>query len=255
MPDNPSPHFLNLMMNYRDKNLETEFLAEPEVRAHPWTTALTDESHRYYNFIENPELISTSLEDFLPFDKYQAVQTFYEMLRWLNGKDSIFESNDSALLKGLEINADRNTPKIARQPYRIKGRLFFFFREHILNGDKTAFSWLLNDLRKEFDNVAPKFDLGIVGYALSPTAYLSLPSPLSETNFPSVCLAFFAWGSDEKDTMENLRKVFANTFVVLKKLSKKGIDRKFPQRGRLLLQKVLENDAETINKLTTVREI
>src|SRR5215213_968971 len=140
------------MKNYRDKRIEAEFFSQV-TRTHPWTTALSDESHRYYNLIEKPELIETSLEDFLPYNNYPAIQTFYELLKWLNGSDSIFESNDSALSNKIEINTDRNTPQIAQQSHRIRGRLFFFFREHILNADQRACNWLLNDIPLEFGKI------------------------------------------------------------------------------------------------------
>ena len=242
-------------MNYREMRVEEEFLAQDVARMHPWTTALGNESEQYYNFIENPELIESSLEDFIPFAHYRAIPAFYDLLRWLNGSDSIFESNDCALLREIKGSTDDNTPKIAKQTHRINGRLIFFFRDHILNGDKKAFSWLWNDLPKEFDKVAPKFDLGILGYSIAPTAYQSLPAPLSGISYPSICLTFFAWGTDDESTMENLRKLFVNTHVALKNLSKKGAGKQFPERARKLLEKVSEGDAETLNKLMTERRI
>ncbi len=243
------------MRNYRDTNVEKNFLAQGFTRTHPWTDAVSNESHRYYDFKNNPELIETSLEDFVPFDNYPAVQTFYTLLRWLNGADSIFESNDCALLNQIEINTDRNDPEIAQQTHRIRGRLMFFFREHILNSDERVCQWLWNDLLKEFDKVDPEFTLGIVGYSKVLTAYLSLPKPLSELSYESICLTFFAWGNDENITMGNLQRTFLNTLTVLKNLSHKGITKQLPQRGQLLLQKVSENDAKTLDRLMTERQI
>jgi hypothetical protein len=37
------------------------------------------------------------LEDFKPWARYSAIPRFYELLAWLNGDDSIFESNDCGL--------------------------------------------------------------------------------------------------------------------------------------------------------------
>jgi hypothetical protein len=242
------------MMNYHDKSVEDDFLAQGFVRTHPWTTALSDESEQYYDFIKNPELIETSLEDFIPYDKYPAIKTFYKLLRWLNGPDSIFESNDCALAKQIAQSSDRNTPLIEQQNFRITGRLMFFYREHILNAEENATQWLWTNLPKEFDNTDPKFKLGVVGYSKVLSAYSSLPEPLSELSYDSVCLTFYAWGLNEVGVMNNLNRLFTNTLTVLKRLSQRGVKKQFPEQGRALLKKVEEKDAETLAKLTTLRQ-
>jgi len=66
-------------------------------REHPWNTSVVNSSWRYQNFRENPELIAQVLEDFKPFAHYQAVHTFYDLVRWVNGDGSPFESNDCGL--------------------------------------------------------------------------------------------------------------------------------------------------------------
>lgn len=243
------------MMHYHDKNIERDFLALGSTRMHPWTTAESDESERYYDFIEHPELIETSLEDFVPYDRYPAIRTFYRLLRWLNGADSVFESNDCALANRIEPNNDKNTPLIAQQTSRISGRLIFFFREHALNADEEATRWLWTNLAREFENTDLKLKLGIVGYSKVLTAYQSLPDPLRELSYLSVCLTFFAWGVSEVGVMNNLNRVFENTLTVLRRLSQKAARKEFPQKGRELRRLVEAGDAETLARLTTPRPL
>lgn len=238
------------MMNYYDRNVQADFEAQGFTRTHPWTSAIDDESNQYYDFIEHPELIETSLEDFIPFEEYPAIKTFYKMLSWLNSSDSIFESNDCALCNQFLPNTDTNTPLIAQQKLAMRGRLMFFFRDHILNGDVETLRWLFNVLPKELDNVDPKIKLGIVGYSKVFVAFSALPAPLNEMSYSSICLSFFAWGINEVATMNNLQKVFANTHTALKRISAQGVKKNLPERGRFLLQSVNDGDADTITKFT-----
>ncbi|NOS82266.1 MAG: hypothetical protein HOP32_11870, partial [Nitrospira sp.] len=65
-----------------------------KLRSHPWIDAESDPTNRYYDFKIHPELIRLSLEDMQKWSAYPATETFYRLLEWLNGPDSIFESND-----------------------------------------------------------------------------------------------------------------------------------------------------------------
>src|SRR5579862_773029 len=71
----------------------------PPPRQHPWTTAgdKPDAVERYWDFRNHPEQISVVLEDFKPYEHHAAVPRFYELLGWVNGDDSLFESNDCGL--------------------------------------------------------------------------------------------------------------------------------------------------------------
>src|SRR6202035_3791230 len=102
----------------------------PPPRRHPWTIVEDQPELQYRNFREHPEKISESLEDFKPWEKYPAVAKFYELLTWLNGPDSVFETNDCAL---GEPAVDRATPPLVRHvfesdPVSIHGRLTLLFR-------------------------------------------------------------------------------------------------------------------------------
>src|SRR5512140_780274 len=80
------------------------------VRAHPWTVATLDPSARYMDLKANPALIRLSLEDFLPFSRWPAIDTFYSLLEWLNGPESTLESNDCAF-EGPCANPTHGVPK------------------------------------------------------------------------------------------------------------------------------------------------
>jgi hypothetical protein len=66
------------------------------LRSHPWIDGESDPAHRYYDFRTSPERIRSSLEDMQEWSAYPATETFYRLLEWLNGSESVFESNDCA---------------------------------------------------------------------------------------------------------------------------------------------------------------
>ena len=71
--------------------LETRMLIIPasdpvdeEPRTHPWNrTAYDEDAGAYVNFVEHPERIPTSLEDYVPHGDQAAAKTFYSMLAWV----------------------------------------------------------------------------------------------------------------------------------------------------------------------------
>ncbi len=107
------------------------------VRTQPWTGSNHLSPGRYYNFRENPELIHTSLEDFLPFSDYAGVDKFYSLLEWLNGPESSFETNDSRL-DPIFRNKQRD---LADRDYGAIFILGFFFRDLTLNLSSDSPIW------------------------------------------------------------------------------------------------------------------
>ena len=67
-----------------------------QARSHPWTDATGNPDFRYYDLSASPEHIRTSLEDFLPWSHYAAIEDFYVLLEALNRPSSVFETNDCA---------------------------------------------------------------------------------------------------------------------------------------------------------------
>ena len=94
--------------------------------------------------MQNPELISECLEDFVPWARYPAIQRFYDLVRRLNGPDSILETNDSGLRsprvddQALEII--RHT--FAADPTVVLARLTVIFRDLGLNASQPHVEWM-----------------------------------------------------------------------------------------------------------------
>jgi len=82
------PKFMNI---YYDKRFEKEVSG-----FHPYKGGAYSPDVQYYDFKAYPELISTVLEDYVEWSDCKAIQTFYDLLRWLNGPDSLLESSDCA---------------------------------------------------------------------------------------------------------------------------------------------------------------
>jgi hypothetical protein len=125
-------------------------------REHPWNTSVVNSSWRYQNFRENPELIAQVLEDFKPFAHYQAVHTFYDLVRWVNGDGSPFESNDCGLRPPKRDDAP--PPMIPfDSPIGIHGRFAFFFRDLKVNSQSDAVDWLIGILHAGLRDNVPFF--------------------------------------------------------------------------------------------------
>lgn len=186
------------------------------VRAHPWTTGLTDEKHIYYDFKLQPELIPKVLEDFVPFNKWQAIRKFHDLLRWLNGDSSVFESNDCGF-HGPKQNINQQFVK----KMQCEGRLMFLFRDLTRNLSQETYRKLEKDILLFLDRKDPAFEWGVVGTSIMPVYYLELPLPENDCYGCQMMLSFWAWGDNEKETMRNLERVVKSLFECLTFLSKR----------------------------------
>jgi hypothetical protein len=173
----------------------------PPPREHPWNTSVVNSSWRYQNFREDPELIGHVLEDFIPFEHYQAVQTFYDLVRWVNGDDSPFESNDCGLRPPKRDDAP---PSIIpfESPICIHGRFALLFRDLKLNSQSNAVDWLTGILHVGLRDNVPLFPAALtIG---------KWPHWFRATNTAGIVveLKFWAWGNSEAVAMENLNSFF-----------------------------------------------
>jgi len=73
-----------------------EYAGDPfdEPRSHPWLGAVDSPNCQYYDLTAAPARIRNSLEDFLPWSRFPAVEAFYALLERLNHPKSALESND-----------------------------------------------------------------------------------------------------------------------------------------------------------------
>src|SRR5882762_4134129 len=115
-------------------------ISDQNIRTQPWKDAVHDPRGKYWNFRKQPELIRQVLEDFKSHDSYESIQRFYEMLEWINGPDSNFESSDCRLT-GPFPNQQKE-----QYPWDIgaAGRLMVFFRHLPYNLTQVTDDWITN---------------------------------------------------------------------------------------------------------------
>ena len=179
---------------------------EPDsIRAHPWSTALADPAHRYYNFRLEPELIRKSLEDFLPLAKWPAITRFYELVEWINSEELIFESNDC----GTRGPGPNKIPKFAK-PRECTARLMILFRDLKANLSFDTVTWLAGAVRHYLNQTDLAFEWGVIGTTVRRSQYVSLPPPESAQMGPQLMLTFWAWGDTDSEVMDNLGRSFEN---------------------------------------------
>jgi len=187
----------------------------PEPRSHPWLDSTSDPNARYYDFTASPLLIRSALEDFVPWARYGAVETFYALLQRLNHARSALETNDCAFI-GPHANDELQVPK----PLACSGRLMLLFRllERNTAADSSVES-LKNALHVELCELDAAFVWGLVGTTLVPTRYLALPERDDEQLGNQLMISFWAWGDSEADTMSNLGRLFTNLSRALRNVT------------------------------------
>lgn len=210
------------------------FQLEEGLRTQPWTTAERDENERYYNFREHPELIPKVLEDYKPWDHYEAVQRFYELVAWVNGPESRFESNDCAFHGPRENFQKDRFPK----QLMCSGRFMFFFRDLVQNlsvdsrqvvildqhrppayNANLLFQWFVNRSMELIDQLHQETMWACIAPELFPVRYDEAPVAPADKFGYQFSFQFWAWGDDEKETMENLVAVVDTMLQVLKTMS------------------------------------
>ena len=177
----------------------------PEPRSHPWLDSATDASARYHDLTASPLLIRTALEDFVPWARYGAIETFYALVERLNHAQSALESNDCAFT-GPHANDE---PSVAK-PWACSGRVMVLFRALTQNTAAAPMESLKNELHGALIPLDATFPWGLIGTTLVPTRYLALPERNHQQLGNQLMISFWAWGDDESDTMLNLARVLKN---------------------------------------------
>jgi hypothetical protein len=183
------------------------------LRAHPWTEAEVDSSHRYYDLKETPALIRTSLEDYRPWDTWPAIETFYRLLEWLNGTESLLESNDCAF-KGPSANKSPQCTKTLEAT----GRLMVLWRRLPWNLSRERVVWLKEATHHYMKQIDPDFCLGVLGIHLFQSRYISLPLPEERQDGYQLTLSFWSWGDTEEEAMTNLDRTLQNIWEALRRV-------------------------------------
>lgn len=181
-------------------------------RSHPWVDSESNPAHRYYNFRSRPELIRSSIEDMQEWSDYPATKTFYRLLEWLNGPESVFESNDCAF-SGAALNAQTS------KRLQCSGRLMMLYRDLTLNTSPKQIQWLTTAAAHALNQTDPTFEGGAIGATIMSVKFITLPGPPELQQGQQLMLSFWAWGENEPEVMTNLDRTFTNMAVVLQTLS------------------------------------
>ena len=200
------------MKRYHDLQAEKLYVRG---RPHPWTTSNNHSPGQYYDLRTHPELIRTALEDFRPWEKFPAIDVFYKMLEWLNGPDSILESSDCMLLPPT-VN---ESPKIANKKQQIMGRLFFLHRQLDKNADENVVNSMLEGLHESLELIDPAFEFGCIAYSRFPTLFTSSGEGRPPYKGHTISLKYWAWGDDDTEAFQNLKRTFENLHQALRSLS------------------------------------
>jgi hypothetical protein len=183
-----------------------------ESRSHPWTDAVANSACRYYDFKTRPELIRTSLEDFLPWSHYPAVTLLYELVERLNAPASIFESNDCAFSAPHKSEASQLSKLL-----QCDGRVMILYRDLALNRSMRRVEGLKNALHLGLAALDREFEWGMIGTTILPVLYIDLPVAQNQQLGYQLMISFWAWGDSEAEVMSNLERVLENLAQVVAK--------------------------------------
>ena len=163
--------------------------------------------------------ITVVLEDFVGLDHVPAIQTFYQLLSWVNGPTSLIESCDCAL-RGPEPH---EFPE-SELPLSVHGRLMLLWRELNANCD-DRFNLLYNGVGRELSTIDPTLakSQAAVGLSGSRAIYKELVSAKSlgadgcihlEPGDPGggyqLLIHFKAFGHSSDEAFAHLDRIFRN---------------------------------------------
>jgi hypothetical protein len=201
-----------MVIAYHAKEFEN---AEP--RAHPWSSAVLDDSQVYVDFKANPKLIRTSLEDFNPFKGEPFVERFFSLLEWLNGPSSLLESNDSAFRGLVENTTDKQFP----YSRKCQGRLMILYRDIAENCQPKSIEWLMKSMGASVEAINPSFRAGAIGLSRVGAVYKVLGDRSGTgAKGEQVMLSFFAYGKNDRRSFESMEKVLECAHLALEKINR-----------------------------------
>ncbi len=215
-----------------------EGVLEAEGRHQPWTVSAQNPEFKYYDSRKNPELVSQVLEDFTPFNEYAAVQRFYEMVTWLNGDESKFETSDCRF-DGIKPNTQKEQWD---KELACHGALVVFYRDlkYNLSEDSRAWSneniatgkapawvyqpskyvqWAAEQSAHLIHQINPTFMWGCLATGFYNVFYEEGATDNRDKFGYQLVYRFWAWGDTEQEIMNNLKIDFDVLFLCLRRLS------------------------------------
>jgi hypothetical protein len=198
------------MLVYFDKNTQAKLKSLG--RQHPWTESSRDPGARFVDFKAEPHLIESTLSDFNRFRQFPAIPRFFDMMRWLNGPHSIFETNDC----GLRPPKPTEGGPVPWMKLQIYGRLTVLYRDLGRNTIEKDFAALCSGVAEGLGTVDPGFNFGCYGWSGWPHLFITV-GPLADGHV--LHLDFWAWGDDDEGAFANLNRTFRNLETVLRELT------------------------------------
>jgi len=181
------------------------------VRSHPWYGSASDPNHRHYDLRQQPELIRSALEELRPWTRYSAIETFYQLLEWLNGPASSLETNDCAF-SGPSANETAGFAKALQ----CSGRVMLLFRDLPQNTDAARVYGLTEAVARALAQEDEGYEWGVIGATIVPVRFTTLPGTEHDQFGSQLMLSFWAWGDDEREVMAHLDRTLTNVSSVLR---------------------------------------
>jgi len=156
------------------------------------------QTRSFVDFLKHPELIRTSLEDFIPFKNQLAVERFFELVEWMLNDDSPWETTESKFWSPV-----RNTgPAFPDYSVICSGRLVFFCRNHLWQSRHS--DWLFSRLLEGLLRHKPVVPNACVGVFTVPTLFVSLSQDQGKT--APLCAALgvrcYGFGNTEDEAFD-----------------------------------------------------
>lgn len=188
-----------------------------ELRSHPWTNMVSDESCHYIDFKQQPDLIRSTLEDFIPFKKWDFVEQFYALIEWINSPRVLLESND-CVFNPAEDNPDQQYG----YSKKCSARLMILFRDIPENCQDKSITWLMESLLAQLSTLKPGFNAGAICLTQSPTCYLALGTEEGTGGLGfQVTLTLFAYGKNDKRCYESMSEIISILHESLLRINKR----------------------------------
>ena len=189
-------------------------LAHPDQlrpRAHPWVASEADPTHRYYDFVQQPELIRSSLEDLQAWHGTAWAETFFQLIEWLNGPDSSLMSNDCAFNAPAPHDGTHSERRL-----EASGRLMVLFRNLAINTKAARVSALMQRVGGILSETDPGLEEAAVGVSIVDVQFATMRRSPKRQLGQQLMLSFWAWGDDEAQTLLNLDRTLVNLGTALR---------------------------------------
>ncbi|MFT6925669.1 MAG: hypothetical protein ACJAZP_001258 [Psychromonas sp.] len=177
---------------------------------------VSDDDNLYIDFKKQPQLIRSTLEDLIPFKKWDFVEQFYALIEWVNSPSSLLESND-CMFSAAEDNPDQQYPYAKK----CSARLMILFRDIPENCQAKSIDWLIQNILQYISKTKRGFKAGAICLSQSPTCYLALGNTADTGGMGhQVTLTFFAYGKNDRRCYENMQEVLAIAQSSLQRVNK-----------------------------------